>query len=184
MSLRINSEAPDFKAETTQGPLSFHEWIGDGWAILFSHPKDFTPVCTTELGYMASLQGEFAKRNTKILIREEIEGHEPLLGGGDPFRFSGVCPPRRRRGGARGRGAVHAPLSGCLHGRPCGAQRPGVEEQAGLVEQHAGAAGGAAALQHVASFVPDVATRDVVREHGRHIDGYRGARRALQRTRD
>lgn len=67
MSLRINSEAPNFTAETTQGTINFHEWIGNGWAILFSHPKDFTPVCTTELGYMAGLQPEFAKRNTKIL---------------------------------------------------------------------------------------------------------------------
>jgi alkyl hydroperoxide reductase subunit AhpC len=67
MSLRINSEAPNFTAETTQGKINFHEWVGDGWAILFSHPKDFTPVCTTELGYMAGLQPEFTKRNTKIL---------------------------------------------------------------------------------------------------------------------
>ena len=67
MSLRINDTAPDFTAETTQGTIRFHEWIGDGWAILFSHPKDFTPVCTTELGYMAGLQPEFAKRNCKIL---------------------------------------------------------------------------------------------------------------------
>ena len=67
MSLRINSEAPNFTAETTQGKINFHEWIGNGWAVLFSHPKDFTPVCTTELGYMAGLQPEFAKRNTKIL---------------------------------------------------------------------------------------------------------------------
>ncbi len=67
MSLRINAEAPNFTAETTQGKIDFHQWIGDGWAILFSHPKDFTPVCTTELGYMARLQPEFEKRKTKIL---------------------------------------------------------------------------------------------------------------------
>jgi thioredoxin-dependent peroxiredoxin len=67
MSLRINDVAPDFTADTTQGPIQFHQWIGDGYAILFSHPKDFTPVCTTELGYMAGLQPEFAKRNTKII---------------------------------------------------------------------------------------------------------------------
>jgi alkyl hydroperoxide reductase subunit AhpC len=65
--LRINDTAPDFKAETTLGPVSFHEWVGDGWAILFSHPKDFTPVCTTELGYLAGLEPEFAKRNCKII---------------------------------------------------------------------------------------------------------------------
>jgi alkyl hydroperoxide reductase subunit AhpC len=67
MSLRINDIAPDFSAETTQGTISFHEWIGDGWAILFSHPKNFTPVCTTELGTMAGLEGEFKKRNVKII---------------------------------------------------------------------------------------------------------------------
>ena len=67
MSLRINSEAPNFNAETTHGTINFHDWIGGGWAILFSHPKDFTPVCTTELGYMAGLTPEFQKRNCKII---------------------------------------------------------------------------------------------------------------------
>ena len=78
MSLRIQDTAPDFVAETTQGPIKFHEWIGDGWAVLFSHPKDFTPVCTTELGYMAGLQSEFAKRNCKIigLSVDPVESHK------------------------------------------------------------------------------------------------------------
>jgi len=67
MTLRINDIAPDFQAETTHGPIRFHEWLGDSWGVLFSHPKNFTPVCTTELGYMAGLQAEFEKRNCKIM---------------------------------------------------------------------------------------------------------------------
>ena len=101
MSLRINDTAPNFQAQTTKGPIDFHEWIGDKWAVLFSHPKDFTPVCTTELGYMAGLKPEFEKRNTKILGLsidpvsdhkrwvgdiEETQGHKvnyPLIGDPD-----------------------------------------------------------------------------------------------------
>ena len=114
---RINDTAPDFTAETTQGTINFHEWIGDGWAILFSHPKDFTPVCTTELGYMAGLQPEFAKRNTKIIGLsvdpvsshgkwaadiEETQGHKvnyPMIG--DPelkiAKLYDMLPGRCRR---------------------------------------------------------------------------------------
>ncbi len=99
--LRINDEAPNFTAETSQGKINFHDWIGDSWAILFSHPKDFTPVCTTELGYMAGLQPEFEKRNCKIIGLsvdpvsshakwavdiEETQGHKvnyPMIGDPD-----------------------------------------------------------------------------------------------------
>ena len=101
MALRIGDDAPNFTAETTEGSIEFHDWIGDGWAILFSHPKDFTPVCTTELGYMAGLKPEFEKRNCKVLGLsvdgvsdhhtwskdiEETQGHAvnyPLIGDPD-----------------------------------------------------------------------------------------------------
>jgi thioredoxin-dependent peroxiredoxin len=81
MALTIGSPAPDFTAQTTQGQISFHEWIGDSWCVLFSHPKDFTPVCTTELGYLAKLQPEFAKRNCKVigLSVDPIGDHERWL---------------------------------------------------------------------------------------------------------
>lgn len=77
MALRINDEAPNFTADTTAGEINFHEWIGDGWAVLFSHPKDFTPVCTTELGYMAGMASEFTRRNCKILgiSVDPVESH-------------------------------------------------------------------------------------------------------------
>ena len=77
MTLRINSIAPNFTADTTAGEITFHDWLGDSWAVMFSHPKDFTPVCTTELGYMAGLAGEFAKRNCKILgiSVDPVESH-------------------------------------------------------------------------------------------------------------
>jgi alkyl hydroperoxide reductase subunit AhpC len=78
MSIRINDTAPNFTAQTTEGTIDFHDWIGDSWAVLFSHPKDFTPVCTTELGYMASINGEFQKRGVKIigLSVDAVDRHE------------------------------------------------------------------------------------------------------------
>lgn len=81
MALQIGNTAPDFVAETTEGSISFHDWVGDGWCVLFSHPKDFTPVCTTELGYMAKLKPEFDKRNVKILglSIDPVENHKKWL---------------------------------------------------------------------------------------------------------
>ncbi len=100
MTLRINSEAPNFTAETTEGTIDFHEWIGDGWAVLFSHPKDFTPVCTTELGYMAGLNDEFARRNCKIIAVsvDTVDDHKGWLAdieavGGHPVKYPLIGDP-------------------------------------------------------------------------------------------
>ncbi|MGC1465292.1 MAG: peroxiredoxin [Pseudolabrys sp.] len=92
MSLAINDTAPDFEAETTEGKIRFHEWLGDSWGVLFSHPKDFTPVCTTELGAMARLKPEFDKRNAKIigLSVDPVENHKKWAG--DIKDVVGVAP--------------------------------------------------------------------------------------------
>jgi alkyl hydroperoxide reductase subunit AhpC len=122
MSIRIGDEAPNFKAQTTEGPMDFHQWIGNSWAVLFSHPKDFTPVCTTELGYMAKIKPEFDKRGVKIIglsvdpvdsharwshDNKETQGHapnDPLIGDTDlnvsklyemlPASLDGTCEGR------------------------------------------------------------------------------------------
>ncbi len=126
MSLRINDTAPDFTARTTQGDIRFHQWLGDSWGILFSHPKDFTPVCTTELGYMAGLASEFAKRHCKVIGLsvdpvedhllwqkdiEETQGHKvtyPIIGDSDlaVAKLYNMLPAEEP-GGAQGRTAVN-----------------------------------------------------------------------------
>ena len=126
MTLRINDQAPNFTAETTEGAISFHDWIGDGWAMLFSHPKDFTPVCTTELGYMAGLKPEFDKRNCKIIGLsvdpvenhaawakdiEDVQGHAvtyPMIGDTDlAVAKQYEMLPADESGGSDGRTAVN-----------------------------------------------------------------------------
>lgn len=95
MALHINDQAPDFTAETTEGTISFHNWIGDSWAMLFSHPKDFTPVCTTELGYLARLMPEFAKRNCKVigLSVDSVDDHRRWCEDIEETQGAAVCYP-------------------------------------------------------------------------------------------
>ena len=138
MSLRINDTAPNFTAQTTKGPIDFHQWIGDKWAILFSHPKDFTPVCTTELGYMAKIEPEFTKRNAKLIGLsvdpsesharwladiEETQGAKvnyPIIADHDlkVSKLYNMLPPRSRARRRAGRRRPIRPCARCSSSAP------------------------------------------------------------------